>query len=719
MKRRYGAASLALILAVLAAVTAAVVLGMIATAITFDPSFDADVSDHAAGAKADVTTEFSIPKGDASSAVQATFTPPEFTVAEDAEVPDGAMVGHLSVTFTLGLLNGPCTGALPINLDLMDATADTSVTVTFDEQFLDVDGNGLPDGVDQYPDFLARLYPGLSPRARYFGEASVAGSPISMNLVVFEPGATLPGLGALDPAQGYPAVTVFNDNGDPETTPEPGPVTDWCTPFSTTVTTFCVSEDNRDTAANESGATVRANPITPGSYDFTLRAISNFDADDDDIENQLDTCPYVPNEGDPTIAGSGDDDNDGLDNACDPEPTETKVDQDNDGYTNRGDNCPLVPNGQHPNNQADTDADGIGDACDINPTTPDVGTASPADKTVTATVQIIEGTPTPTAAPGTPTPTPTATPGSPTATPTSTPRPDRDGDGLPDDLDPKPDDDDTDDDGLCDGSAAPPCSSEDLSNNGVVDPGETDPEKWDTDGDGLSDGLERGLTAPEGQNTNTISPHWQPDADPSTKTDPLSADTDGDTVPDGQEDTNHNGRVDAGENNPSLVIASLAPGWSQACYFGISAPVDQALGSAAGSVLAVYRLGATQAFDRWFPGRPEVSTITVIDPYDQLLVLASQAVTWSHQFAGTSQGSAVLGQGWNGVCYSGATKDVDAATEGISGQLGVVYALQKDQTWERFVPGRPDVSDMNQCVRLDALLVMVTEAEGATWTFDP
>jgi hypothetical protein len=90
------------------------------------------------------------------------------------------------------------------------------------------------------------------------------------------------------------------------------------------------------------------------------------DADGDGIENDLDTCPFDVNEGDPRVPGSGDDDNDGIDNVCDPEPDVANTDQDGDVYLNRGDNCPLVAN--HDN--ADADGDDIGDACDPNPDTP-------------------------------------------------------------------------------------------------------------------------------------------------------------------------------------------------------------------------------------------------------------------------------------------------------------------------------------------------------------
>ena len=106
-------------------------------------------------------------------------------------------------------------------------------------------------------------------------------------------------------------------------------------------------------------------------------------------------------------------------------------------------------------------------------------------------------------------------------------------------------------------------------------------------------------------------------------------------------------------------------------------------------------------------------------PYDQLFVLTSEAATWSQQFSGVSQGSAALSQGWNGVCYSGDTAGMDTATAGISGQISVIYALEADQTWARYVPGRPDVSDMVQCERLYALLVLVTQEGGATWVFNP
>ncbi len=393
MKRRYGEVSLALVLGVFVAVMAAVVVVRVSDAITFEPTLTASVADPTAGAASDVTTEFGIGAGSAQYFALATFTPPEFELAAGADLPLGAFVGALNANATLGLINGPCNSALPVTFDMMNATTDTSTVVTFDEQFQDADANTLPDGVDKFPDFITRILPGSTPLFRQFGQASVAGSAVSLNFVVLSPGATIPGLGTIDPAWGYASVTVLNNNGDPGAISAPGPITEFCTPLSTEITTFGTTKDNPATSADESGVTIQTNPANGGTYTFRTRAISLYDTDDDNIDNSIDTCPYVANTGDPTVAGEGDQDNDGIDDACDPTPTETKVDDDDDAYTNRGDNCPLVANGADPDNQTDGDNDGIGDACDQNPTTADGGSASPVDVTIEATVEITGGAP--------------------------------------------------------------------------------------------------------------------------------------------------------------------------------------------------------------------------------------------------------------------------------------------------------------------------------------
>jgi hypothetical protein len=332
-----------------------------ARAATFNPTFEVTLSGNTAGANADVTSDFDIPAPDANYDVKVIFTPPEFGLGDD--IPIGAHVADLDSDSTLGLLNNVCVTTLPVSFDMLNATTNTSDTVSFDDGFADLDGNTLPDAVDKYHDFLNTMFPGLTPLARFYGQTSVAGTPMSMNLVIFEPGTTLYGI-AFDASLGYPSVSVLND---PTAAPAPGSITDFCTPVAESTTTFGISKDNPATPADESGYVVSTNPTTAGDYTFTLYSRGQGDADDDGIENDLDTCPFDVNEGDPRVAGSGDSDNDGIDNACDPEPDVANTDVDDDVYLNRGDNCPLVYN---PGN-ADSDGDRIGDACDPNPDTPD------------------------------------------------------------------------------------------------------------------------------------------------------------------------------------------------------------------------------------------------------------------------------------------------------------------------------------------------------------
>ena len=328
---------------------------------TFNPVADVSLSDHDTNASADITTSFDIPVGDYNYDRHIHFAPAES--GRGVAIPIGAHVADLDTVSTLGLLNNVCITALPVSFQMLNASVDTSDTVSFADSLVDMDGNTLPDGVDKYPDFLNTLFPGLTPSMRMFGVTSVAGTPVSMNMVEFEPGTALYGI-AFDPALGRSSVQVLND---PTVAPEPGSITDFCTPLSTASTTFGVSKDNPATAADESGYVVSTNPATAGHYPFTTYTTNLGDADRDCIENDLDTCPFDINEGDPRVAGDGDPDNDGMDNACDPEPDVADTDYDNDVYLNRGDNCPLVANLDN----ADTDGDRIGDACDPNPNTPD------------------------------------------------------------------------------------------------------------------------------------------------------------------------------------------------------------------------------------------------------------------------------------------------------------------------------------------------------------
>ncbi|MCJ7509913.1 MAG: hypothetical protein MUP14_03380 [Dehalococcoidia bacterium] len=164
---------------------------------------------------------------------------------------------------------------------------------------------------------------------------------------------------------------------------------------------------------------------------------------------------------------------------------------------------------------------------------------------------------------------------------------------------------------------------------------------------------------------------------------------------------------------------SLVQGWNNVCYRGPEQPVESALSNALNSVVAIYRLRPGQQFDKWFAGRPEISTIETLSPYDSLFILMGSDATWQQKASGTALTSVYLAGGWNSVCYAGPTEATETAIVDISSQVGVIYSLAADQSWLQFIPARPDISELTQLEQFSSLLVLITNDSGLTWTFGP
>ena len=160
---------------------------------------------------------------------------------------------------------------------------------------------------------------------------------------------------------------------------------------------------------------------------------------------------------------------------------------------------------------------------------------------------------------------------------------------------------------------------------------------------------------------------------------------------------------------------ALVTGWNHVCYIGVEQPIEDALAPFLADVAAVYRLRSDQGYDRWFPRRSEVSTITTVSPYKPLLILVTDGATWYQTPSDGPPAGASLLPGWNSVCYTEATKPPDDATSGIAEDLTILYRLETTKTWSRHVPSRPEVSNIAQLEQYDAVLMLVTEWGGGIW----
>jgi hypothetical protein len=172
-------------------------------------------------------------------------------------------------------------------------------------------------------------------------------------------------------------------------------------------------------------------------------------------------------------------------------------------------------------------------------------------------------------------------------------------------------------------------------------------------------------------------------------------------------------------SSDGTAVESIAatPSWRHVCYDGAERPIAEALEASADQVQAVYRLEADQTFDRWFPDRPDLSTITTIRPYEPLFILASAAIAWEPA-DGVPPSAVSLAPGWNAVCYGGGARPAAEATASIQDRLAVLYALSTGGAWQRFAPGRPDVSNLAELHPLDAVLLLTTGPGATTWGFD-
>jgi len=294
-----------------------------AEAVSWKMSYTNSLSDTTPGAHGDVLSDLYIYQGSSNYGKLITTTaPPEWQVATDRELPNGASVGAILALTTLSISGGACASSVVVSIPFFKATNNIENTAEWigDGTNLTTDNNnnGLPEAIDKYPSYLNDLYYNLKPRIRYYGFSNaVSGAPPSqLNFTVFSPGQFG---GDLPAPAGYPAFPnpergVSDSYGylnyvqlDNPFQNAPSAITEFCTPLRTTTDLW---------------------GLTRGEGEVKTRCGNSLDDDGDGKVN--DGCS----------ARCGD----GESSPC---PAETStdcanaVDDDGDGWVNDG--CPFVP----------------------------------------------------------------------------------------------------------------------------------------------------------------------------------------------------------------------------------------------------------------------------------------------------------------------------------------------------------------------------------------
>ena len=363
--------------------------------------------DNSAGLASTFLLGLDIPKGDVNFGGLVSYIPNEWTITHGDEFPIGTNVGLLEAVATIGIINGACDSTLLLigqtgGFQLFNASIDITDTIEFQEESEgnptrqdwaeDLDGNGLLEAVDKYPAFINRVIQDeddnpQQPIRRSAGRQIVAGVDVLIQYLVYEPGTFINKNLSNDASLGYPAVTLLQNLGDPEIVPEPGAITDFCSPLSTSVTNLgqgdacdsVINDDLDDDDVINDGCPALGTPESEVILEDGSDPCTN--TEDDDRNEDLDTSRAAGrgeeariNDGCPQVGDTSEAD---IEYVLYKNPSEEGTytftiiavglpDTDGDGLENTLDTCPFDPNLGDPRIRADGDEDGDGldAACD-------------------------------------------------------------------------------------------------------------------------------------------------------------------------------------------------------------------------------------------------------------------------------------------------------------------------------------------------------------------
>ncbi|MGQ9573070.1 MAG: hypothetical protein ACUVX1_12555 [Chloroflexota bacterium] len=179
-------------------------------------------------------------------------------------------------------------------------------------------------------------------------------------------------------------------------------------------------------------------------------------------------------------------------------------------------------------------------------------------------------------------------------------------------------------------------------------------------------------------------------------------------------------------SNPAAVPASATrtlvwgPGWHNAVWTGDTSTPEDAFSCADGSYAAAYRYTAS-GWESYLPDRPTASNMTSLAQYDTFLILITASVNCEMPVAAAPGTSRTLqwSAGWQNAGWTGADSTTpESAFACADGSYAAAYRYGASG-WEKYLPGRPDISDMTALNQYDAFLILVTAAVSCSMPIAP
>ena len=173
---------------------------------------------------------------------------------------------------------------------------------------------------------------------------------------------------------------------------------------------------------------------------------------------------------------------------------------------------------------------------------------------------------------------------------------------------------------------------------------------------------------------------------------------------------------------PTRTVTMPPGNWANFTWSGASSPQTVADCFGQGNVAVMYRLdAATGTFQRWIRGREDLSNMTDVQRFDALLALnaSAQTATCIMPDDVVPYSLTIPAGRWASFAWLAPSFPAEVAPQACSeGSIAVIYRLDAaTQTFQRWIRGRPELSNMTDVQPYDALLALNGSGQASTCTF--